>query len=183
MQAKYSKEFSLSLHVQLMDFCLRAWSDAKVCPLNLCLAGERSYFNEALPQWQGLNSEAQQGDDLGERLFYGIQSGLAQAQLDGVILVGSDCPFIDENYLSQACAKLTQHELVIGPASDGGYVLLGLKGAWPELFQQVDWGQDCVFQQTLAHIKALGLSHFVLPVLDDIDRPDDIALLPFDLHS
>jgi len=114
----------------------------------------------------------QQGDDLGQRMAAALANGLLRHQV--VILVGSDCPDIDTDYLLQAVRALNTHDIVIGPAEDGGYVLIGLKQPSPLLFQGISWGSDQVYKQTLGVIAELGVSWHALPPLRDIDRPPDL---------
>jgi len=156
MQPALSMDFSLLLHTHLVDYVLQVWSKAKVCSLQLFLAGEDSYFFNAFPQWGGLALRSQASGDLGDRLCSIVGSTLKQYQ--AVILVGTDCPFIDA-------------------ATDGGYVLLGLKKNAEALFSDIEWGSDSVFVETVKRIKEQGFSYFVLPELDDIDYPEDLIKL------
>ncbi len=112
---------------------------------------------------------------LGVRLTYAMKACLSRSRM--VIFVGSDCPFIDAHYITSAIKQLALHDVVIGPASDGGYVLLGLRDEYSQLFESIDWGSDNVFSQTLQRVEAQGLSYSVLDMLPDIDRPEDLGLL------
>lgn len=119
-----------------------------------------------------------QGDgDLGDRLVRAFSSGLERAA--GVIAIGIDCPALSPQRLQEAFDALDAHDVVLGPASDGGYYLIGLKRNvhpnWPALFSGIDWGSDRVFAQTEAQTQKLGLSHATLPVLTDVDYPNDLA--------
>lgn len=177
LQPAYPQEFSLSLHCTLVDYCLTRWQAAQVCPLQLCLAGDSTFFYDKLPQWQSLAVVPQQGDDLGERLLHSVRSRFANDKAEAVLLVGTDCPFIDKPYLHAACEAMAKYDVVIGGADDGGYVLLGLNQLAPTLFENIDWGSEYVYEQTITAIEQAGLSYFVLPVLSDIDRPDDLQKL------
>jgi rSAM/selenodomain-associated transferase 1 len=112
------------------------------------------------------------GADLGERMHHAISDGLRRYRQ--VILVGSDCPAIDRTYLQAALAALARVELVVGPATDGGYVLLGARRIRPELFSGVAWGGCSVFAETVQRADRLGLDWQALPALQDIDRPEDL---------
>jgi len=177
LQPTHPPAFSLQLHCALVDYCLTTWQASNVCPLQLWLAGDQTLFSDLLPQWQGLALKAQQGRDLGERLFYSAKASFENNKTQGVLLVGTDCPFIDAAYLNAACAMMSKYDVVIGPAQDGGYVLLGMSQPTPELFNNIDWGSDRVFAQSLSAIKSMGLTYFELPVLNDIDRPEDLKYL------
>jgi len=175
MQPQLSKEFSLELHTRLVDYVLLEWSRSKVCPLKINLAGDQNYFSSVLPQWQKLSLSFQEGEDLGERMYAAAITGLKEFK--GVILVGTDCPFINTNYLMKACHALNAHDVVIGPAADGGYVLLGLKKCYKELFMGIQWGGNTVFSDTIDRINENNLRYIVLPELDDIDHPKDLPKL------
>jgi rSAM/selenodomain-associated transferase 1 len=98
-----------------------------------------------------------------------------------VVLIGSDCPGVDSSLVSAALAQLDEHDLVIGPAHDGGYYLIGLPRAVPELFRGIAWSTGTVFNQTLAHAGRLGLRPALLPPLRDVDTASDarsVGLLP-----
>ena len=115
--------------------------------------------------------------DLGQRLLAALAETLA-AGPPPVVIIGSDCPDLSAPILAAAFQQLADHDLVLGPALDGGYYLLGLKALYPELFQQIAWGTDQVLAQTQAKALGLGLRTALLPVLRDIDRPADLPFLP-----
>ena len=118
----------------------------------------------------------QQGGDLGQRMAHICEQGLLAHK--AVILVGSDAPSIDNDYLNSAMGSLTEVDVVLGPALDGGYVLLGLRRFVPELFAGIHWGEHTVLVETLAVIDRLGWSYHLLDPLPDIDRPEDLRFLP-----
>lgn len=113
--------------------------------------------------------------DLGERMRRIATLGLAQS--DALILIGNDCPALDGAYLQAACHALQEHPVVIGPAEDGGYVLLGLRRMLPGLFSDMPWGTEQVFQLSLQRLKQLGVNPALLPTLWDVDRPEDLSRL------
>ncbi len=90
-----------------------------------------------------------------------------------VILIGSDCPAIDSRLVSTALAELGQHDLVLGPAHDGGYYLIGLRRAVPQLFRGIAWSTEAVLEQTLVRARRLRLRPAFLPVLRDVDTASD----------
>ncbi len=101
-----------------------------------------------------------------------------------VLLIGSDCPDIDAAVIRDGLEQLLNHDVVLGPAVDGGYYLIGLRtsvGRPACLFDGVDWGTDQVLQQTLTLAETAGLSSAFLRELHDIDRPED--LVHFNHHS
>lgn len=125
----------------------------------------------------GADHRRQQGLHLGERLSFAARCNLEY--FDAVILVGSDCPFITVAYIQQAIVHLSAaaNDLVIGPAEDGGYVLLGLKKYRARLFDGIAWGTDRVFSQTLERAEELAFTSIILDSLRDIDRPADLEFL------
>lgn len=117
-----------------------------------------------------------QGDgDLGDRLARSVQAAIA-AGATRTVIVGTDCPELDAACLQQAFHALTTHDLVLGPALDGGYYLIGLRQDWPELFQNIAWSTAAVCAQTIAIGQQLGLAIACLPTLSDIDEPADLAI-------
>ncbi|MGH7547611.1 MAG: TIGR04282 family arsenosugar biosynthesis glycosyltransferase [Gemmatimonadales bacterium] len=98
-----------------------------------------------------------------------------------VIVIGSDCPGVDARLVSQAVAAIDQHDLVIGPANDGGYYLIGLRAPVPQLFRGIAWSTEAVLEQTLARARQLELSAALLPTLRDVDTASDaraVGILP-----
>jgi uncharacterized protein len=115
-----------------------------------------------------------QGDgDLGDRMARSFQSAFA-AGVHRAAIIGSDCPDLDTAILAQAFDALTLADLVLGPAADGGYYLIGLRRPIPELFLGIAWSTAQVQQQTIAIAHRLNLAIALLPVLSDIDTPDDL---------
>jgi rSAM/selenodomain-associated transferase 1 len=175
MQPTLPINFSIDLHKSLINYCLSEWLKSNVCPIDCWVAGDMSIFQETFSHKNLDTLYQQEGQDLGERMFYAADSALINNE--AVILVGTDCPFIDVDYLLSACKALKSHDVVIGPAEDGGYVLLGLKVAARSLFDGISWGQPSVFEDTIKAINALGLSSLCLPRLSDIDYPEDLKHL------
>jgi uncharacterized protein len=138
---------------------------------------------DELRSWLGdkLGYEAQTTGDLGDRMAAAFDQGFAAGH-DRVVTIGTDCPGIDRTILDQAFTALESHDLVLGPAADGGYYLIGLRRAIPELFQSIAWSTATVRTKTLEIATALNLSYALLPELSDIDRPEDLIHLPSTLR-
>jgi rSAM/selenodomain-associated transferase 1 len=130
---------------------------------------------------QHLRYRPQASGDLGTRLLTALTDTLA-GRRHPVVIIGSDCPDLRAAILSEAFARLQDHDLVLGPARDGGYYLIGLKDRHPALFQQIPWGTAQVLSLTLQRADQLGLRTALLPTLRDIDRPTDLPFLPPSLH-
>ena len=114
----------------------------------------------------------QVGEDLGARMAAAFDHAFVRGH-DRVVIIGSDCPGLTTDTLKEAFAALTTHELVIGPASDGGYYLLGMRHAHPELFTDMSWSTDGVCKETLSRARVRGLSVSQLPTLTDVDHLAD----------
>jgi rSAM/selenodomain-associated transferase 1 len=110
----------------------------------------------------------QVGGDLGDRMAEAVAQDL-RAGADAVVLLGGDCPLLDLGVLKTVESHLQSFDLVIGPATDGGYVLLGLKSLHRELFDGIAWSTSRVLEQTLAASTGAGLCMQLLPPLEDID--------------
>lgn len=96
-----------------------------------------------------------------------------------VIMIGSDCPGVDADLVSGALAALDAHDLVLGPAPDGGYYLIGLRAPAPQLFQDIAWSTEGVLEETLARARQLGLDAALLPMLRDVDTASDARAAGF----
>lgn len=94
------------------------------------------------------------------------------------ILIGSDCPDCDAAMLRRATIALARAPAVVGPASDGGYYLLGMGRPMPFLFHDMAWSTDAVMPETLRRFALQGIAPALLPELGDIDTPDDLARYP-----
>lgn len=119
------------------------------------------------------------GSDLAYRDQGEGDLGARLARIEAAALViGSDCPDCDSAILSRAASTLASHRAVIGPASDGGYYLIGFSEPMPALFEAMEWSTEGVFGETMKRFAALGVEPLVLPELRDIDTPEDLALYP-----
>lgn len=136
---------------------------------------EHDLFQELSHEYL-LTLHTQEGADLGQRMHIAFMNALKD--YGSTIIVGADCPSINQPLLEQAASKLTEGmDAVIAPAIDGGYVLLGLKDAHPELFSGIGWGTSDVFDQTVQRLELLGLSWYQLEDQWDVDRAEDVLRL------
>lgn len=173
LQPVYSKEQSLKLHKKMMLNTLALTKKLNDLDVELCCAPNRNtlFFLECENDFPILLSD-QQGGDLGERMAFALSVALQTH--DKAIIIGTDCPAIDEDYISQALLALDDVDAVIGPAADGGYVLLGLRKFSPELFTDFSWGTDTVLAQTQEVLRDLSWTSKELGIMHDVDRPDDL---------
>jgi rSAM/selenodomain-associated transferase 1 len=117
----------------------------------------------------------QYGADLGQRL----QAAFHRCFEDGadkVVVVGTDCPGLSVPLIQRAFEGLDRAPVVLGPARDGGYYLIGLTRPQPRLFEEIPWGTPQVFTETANRARELSLSPALLTPLDDVDRPEDLAV-------
>ncbi|WP_297085854.1 TIGR04283 family arsenosugar biosynthesis glycosyltransferase [Thermoleptolyngbya sp. C42_A2020_037] len=117
----------------------------------------------------------QPAGDLGDRLLSAVERAIATGA-ERVVVIGTDCPSVDSAILQQAFTALQTHDLVLGPATDGGYYLIGLRQPVADLFRGIDWGTERVFAQTIAIAQALHLSIATLDPLTDIDTAADLPV-------
>lgn len=180
MQPALSQKESLVLHKSLLQDCCNTIYQAQLCRQSLWVGSSPTHrFFTDLIASRDIKIEQQQGSDLGARMFNAAETVLVQKK--AVIIVGSDCPFFTNTYLEQAICELASgRDVVIGPASDGGYVLIGLSMIDALLFSKIEWGTDQVLSQTRERIQSLGITSSELPILDDIDRPEDLDKIPFE---
>jgi len=119
---------------------------------------------------------AQSGRALGTRLAHAFARSFADG--DGaVVIIGTDCPGLDRHVIAQAFATLRAHDVVLGPAWDGGYYLIGLRSPEPALFRGIPWSTPGVAHTTRARARDLGLSCRLLAPLRDVDTARDARVL------
>lgn len=124
---------------------------------------------------QDLLYRPQHEGDLGRRLERAFHDAFA-AGAGRVVIVGTDCPGLDAALVRTAFERLEQNDVVLGPAEDGGYYLIGLRCKESALFARIDWGTERVLRQTLNAAEASGLRSSLLKPLGDVDRPEDLEL-------
>ncbi len=95
-----------------------------------------------------------------------------------VIFFGADTPDLTADHVTRAIAALASHDVVLGPAEDGGYYLIGMQRAMPELLTDMPWSTDQVMPETLRRLAAMAVQPVLLDTLADCDRPEDLARWP-----
>ncbi len=137
-------------------------------------------FEELLPGWR---CRPQQGRDLGHRLIDAVATELLSG-VPAVVVIGADAPHIPLSALTDALAALHAGiDVVLGPACDGGYYLIGMRALWPELFTDIPWSTETVLAVTLARARQLGLRTRILAETFDIDGPEDMDRLRLELRK
>ncbi len=124
----------------------------------------------------GFKIHAQQEGDLGKRMAQAFSRAFTEGY-EQVVIIGTDCPGLTADLLNEAIELLATHDVVIGPADDGGYYLLGMRGPFLRLFDGIRWSTDSVSRETEQLCVEHKLSYTMLRPLGDIDREEDLHLL------
>lgn len=167
-------ERAAQLHRQLVERTLKVAIESGVGTLELCCGSEldHPFFLECARRHSLVLAPQGEGD-LGERMQRAFERALDAC--DWAILIGSDVPALDAEYLRRAAMHLRSDSgAVLGPAEDGGYVLIGLRGPSTDLFRGMPWGSATVLEQTRARLDRLGCRVAELHALWDVDRPEDL---------
>ena len=125
---------------------------------------------------RGFTAREQRGADLGARLDHAFAE-LLPDPADRAVVIGADCPELEAREIAAAFALLQSHDVALGPTSDGGYYLIGLRRPAPALFSDIAWGGDQVLNQTLDRAAVLNLSVAMLEPREDVDTPADLVRL------
>lgn len=174
---KLGADGAANLHREMTEHTL-----SQVLPLNVSIEVRFAGGSlELMQAWlgSGLIYQPQGEGDLGGRMARAFHDSFDGSLKNGAcktIIIGSDCPGVDAQILTTAFAHLNNVDLVLGPALDGGYYLIGLRRLIPELFQNINWGTSEVLQQTINVAHTLGLSYQCLAPLADVDRPEDLEV-------
>lgn len=141
--------------------------------VTLWRAGDQQhpFWHYCAEHFSEIAQRPQSEGDLGARMHACIQTNSPS------LIIGSDCPLLTTQRLSDALHALQKHPVVINPAEDGGYVLIGLQQADPLLFKDMPWGTDRVMSDTRQRLSERGLSYYLCPTLWDVDEPQDYQRL------
>jgi rSAM/selenodomain-associated transferase 1 len=183
LQPTVSQEDAATLQTYFIQQTLALASTLKDVDIELWCTPDESHpcFQHCARKY-AITLKQQQGNDLGERMANALQEALAAYQQ--VIIIGTDCPELTPAYLMEAFLRLKQGTTaVIGPANDGGYVLLGLRCYAPSLFANINWGSDQVLFETRQKLQQLGWQWDELNTLHDIDTPVDLLDFPEIIHN
>lgn len=141
-----------------------------------CAPSSTLVFFKILEERQGVTLLDQEGEDLGSRMHHAFDT-LFERGYQHVLIVGTDVPALPIGYYQQALGQLEKHDLVLGPALDGGYYMIGLNKPTPTLFENMPWSTDRVLALTREKATSLGLRTALLPEWRDIDRLDDLQAI------
>ncbi|MHC4243164.1 MAG: TIGR04282 family arsenosugar biosynthesis glycosyltransferase [Planctomycetota bacterium] len=141
-----------------------------------CPANRKMTFSEWLGQQYCYTPQV--GENLGEKLRNAFDNAFEEG-FTNVVAIGSDSPDMPGNYLSESFETLAEYDTVIGPANDGGYYLIGCskKGFIPEVFDNISWSTNSVFEQTVSILKQHDRKVYSLPLWHDVDTLEDLKSL------
>jgi len=136
------------------------------------------YYHEAIDEndlWHGngFRKKIQASGGLGEKMNQAFTE-VFEIGYERVLIIGSDCPELDHAVLEQAFAELEKKEVVIGPATDGGYYLLGMTKLFSQLFKGKEWSTQSVYASTIDDLLTSGISFATLKELNDVDHASDL---------
>jgi len=162
------------LHARLTRQTVTTALRAQLAPLQLwCAPSSAHGFFAACRRDYPLTLHRQHGADLGRRMHHALTRALRGS--GSAVLIGSDCPALTPAVLKNAFAALRDGaDVVLVPALDGGYVLIGVRRSAARLFQAVRWGSERVLAQTRRRMRQLNLKCVELPALADVDTPADL---------
>src|SRR5262249_6587457 len=163
-----------ALHGRMIEQTVETACAAAIGPVTLWTtpAGPHAYFT-ALASRLPIALPTQPEGDLGARMLAPCDAADSSA-----IVIGTDCPALTPSHLREAAEVLRGgSDVVVIPADDGGYVLIGARRPQPGLFAPMTWGTDTVMAETRARLARDGLTWRELPTLWDVDRPEDLARL------
>jgi rSAM/selenodomain-associated transferase 1 len=164
------EEAAMNIYRRLLDFTRKTAAGVD-CRRWVCY----SDFIPAAAEWPDavFEKHMQSGADLGERMSKAFQAAF-QSGASKVVIIGSDCPQITPEILHDAFQALDTRDFVIGPSTDGGYYLLGMRRFEPRVFEEIVWSTDTVCLLTQERIRETGGSFHLLPILTDIDTEEDL---------
>ncbi len=163
-----------SLHGSVvLDMLERSRGGASMDRFVACAPSSDHVFFKILEERHGVRLLTQTGDDLGARMARAFADVFALGYRQ-VLVIGTDLPTLPGSAFGEAIALLATHDLVLGPACDGGYYLIGLRTPAPELFAGIPWSTDRVLPLTQQKAATLELRTALLPVRRDIDTADDL---------
>ncbi|MBL1321822.1 MAG: TIGR04282 family arsenosugar biosynthesis glycosyltransferase [Methylophaga sp.] len=176
LMPQLSAQQAADVHMQLTKRILSLLSRAHCCPIQLWCSPDTNhpFFEQCAAQYD-VSLHLQQGADLGERMNHAICAALEKSST--VLLIGCDCPSFKENDFESAIDFLqleAENGVVIAPADDGGYVMIGMNKSYPELFINMTWSHKDVYNNTVQRIVDLELTLFESRRQWDIDTFEDL---------
>ena len=173
LAAKIGNAKAFSIYKQLIEYTV---SITNYLPVDKFI-----FFSNDLEQkdlWNDKHffKQVQCGQDLGERMNNAFAFAF-EMKYDMAVIIGTDCPELNAGIIMNAFAYLNTYDVVIGPAEDGGYYLLGMNQLYSQLFKNISWSTQSVFEETLSICKKNNISYSLLPVLLGVDEEKDLLPL------
>jgi len=161
------------LYEDLLYSSLETAVNSALCPVDLwCSPGPEHPFFLSCRQRFGVELHEQSQGDLGRRMSHALES--ANSHSRPLVLIGADCPALSVDDLEEAFALLEQGtEVVLGPAEDGGYYLIGMRGLYPFVFHDVPWSTSTVLELTKTRLSSQRVKWQCLVSHRDLDTPED----------
>ncbi|MBA2746183.1 MAG: TIGR04282 family arsenosugar biosynthesis glycosyltransferase [Flavisolibacter sp.] len=179
LAASIGDEAALSVYRQLL---LHTVSITSYLPVDKFVFYSNKMETEDVWENNHYFKQMQVGRDLGEKMEKAFASVFQQGY-DKTAIIGTDCIELNASIIMNAFVYLDRHDVVIGPAKDGGYYLLAMKKLHPDLFKEISWSTNKVLEQTLAVCNCHNLSAYLLPELSDIDNEEDLKRAKEQLQS
>ncbi len=176
LMPELTAQAALDVHIELTKRILGLLFKSQLCSIQVWCSPDMGhpFYQDCVDKYD-VSLHQQQGNDLGERMFHAIDEALKKSSR--VLLIGCDCPSLTIADLDFAINALQQsNDIVISPAQDGGYVMIGMKQAYPELFIKMTWGHAGVFSATLQRIKQSTLNTIQTVMQWDLDTFEDFKL-------
>jgi rSAM/selenodomain-associated transferase 1 len=168
-----SQEQAAQVHIELSENIFRLARDSALCPIQLWCSPttEHPYYKKVVTNFN-FSLQTQKGSDLGARMHHAFTTTLKE--FNNVILIGCDCPSLTQGHLQEALSALNSNQIVLAPAEDGGYVLIGLDHPQEQLLTEMPWGTSSVLPITRTRIAKSKLRFFELSEQWDVDTIDDL---------
>lgn len=170
LMPRLGAEGAARLHARLIRHAVHLALEARCGPVELHVTVPHRFFPTL-----GINIRRQRGRDLGERMHHALRDALRTHRQ--AIIIGADAPALTSADLRRARRLLHSTDLVLAPAEDGGYALIGARRVSLRIFTDVRWGSDAVLAQTLRNASRIGLRYRLLRTVWDVDRPEDLDRL------
>ena len=169
LAATIGDEKALEVYLKLIDFTLNLAKSLNV-EVNLF------FSDEIISEYPFSKKHLQCGNDLGEKMKNAFETCFSEGGKN-VVIIGTDCAELTKEIILDSFSKMEKDSVVIGPALDGGYYLLGMNQFYSEIFDGIEWSTSSVFNETKRIIDKNNISLALLPILRDIDTEEDLFTL------
>lgn len=161
---------TLKVYLKLLDYTINVLSQIQGIDIKI-------YYSEFLPQESKFPTCMQSKGDLGEKMLKAFKENFKQ-EYKKIVIIGSDCPKLTTSHIYDSFQKLEEKPVVIGPAEDGGYYLLGMNFLCESIFEDKPWSTSELLDHTIHTMLEKQIAYSLLEVLDDIDTLQDLKKHP-----